>query len=180
MTESLYFIAILPDPPVYDRVMAFKEEVASLFGSKAALRSPPHITLHMPFKWKESKEHLLRQKLAGFSFEHYPFNIGLGGFGAFPPRVIFVDVIQNEALKSLQKQLVRHMRTQLNVFNADYKDKPFHPHMTIAFRDLKKARFKEAWDHFESIEYEAAFPVKGFHLLKHDGKRWNEFEFFEG
>ena len=36
--------------------MNIKQEFANRFNSKAALRSPPHITLHMPFKWKEEKE----------------------------------------------------------------------------------------------------------------------------
>lgn len=179
MKESLYFIALLPDSTIYQEVMTFKEEVASSFGSKAALRSPPHITLHMPFKWKEGKEDVLRQMLRNFSF-NYPYDVALNGFGAFPPKVIFVDVVQNETLNLFQKQLAQHIRTQLNIFNSDYKDRPFHPHMTIAFRDLKKARFKEAWNHFDDIGYKATFQVKGFHLLKHDGKRWNEFEFFDG
>jgi hypothetical protein len=45
----LYFIAHVPEEPVFADLMALKTAVRDLYGSKAALRSPPHITLHMPF-----------------------------------------------------------------------------------------------------------------------------------
>lgn len=178
MNESLYFLAIIPPQPIHDEVMAFKHKVLERFNSKAALRSPPHITLHMPFKWKDKKDDLLVQKLAEFQFGAYPFELELQNFDFFPPKVVFVDVVKNEPLTLLQKALIKHVRKELNILNADYKDKPFHPHMTIAFRDLKKNRFQEAYEYFSSQEYKAAFEVSGFHLLKHDGNRWNEFGFF--
>ncbi len=37
-------------------VQKLKEEMAERFQSKASLNSPPHITLHMPFKFPERKE----------------------------------------------------------------------------------------------------------------------------
>lgn len=179
MNESLYFLAIIPPQPIHDEVMAFKHEVLEMFDSKAALRSPPHITLHMPFKWKDKKEDLLVQKLAEFQFGAYPFELELKNFDFFPPKVVFVDVEKNESLMLLQKELIKHVRKELNILNADYKDKPFHPHITIAFRDLKKNRFQEAFEYFSTQKYKATFETAGFHLLKHDGKRWNEFRFFE-
>lgn len=179
MKESLYFLAIIPPQPIYDEVMTLKQEVLEKFASKAALRSPPHITLHMPFKWKDKKEELLIQKLNEFQFENSSFGLELQNFDFFPPRVVFVDVLKNDVLNQMQKELVKHVRKALNILNADYKDKPFHPHMTIAFRDLKKNRFQEVEAYFSEKEYKATFEVSGFHLLKHDGKRWNEFRFFK-
>ena len=178
MKEQLYFLAIIPPQPIYDEVMTLKQEVLEKFDSKAALRSPPHITLHMPFKWKEKKEEHLIQKLSEFQFEASSFSLELQNFDFFPPRVVFVDLVNNELLNQMQKELVTHVRKALNILNADYKDKPFHPHMTIAFRDLKKNRFQEVEEYFSKKEYKASFEVSGFHLLKHDGKRWNEFRFF--
>lgn len=179
MKESLYFLAIIPPSPIYEEVMEFKNEVLEKFDSKAALRSPPHITLHMPFKWKDKKENFLIEKLSSFEFTDYPFDIQLKDFDFFPPKVVFVNVAKNNLLVQVQKQLVKHVRNQLNILNADYKDMPFHPHMTIAFRDLKKTLFSEAYEYFSEKKYQASFEVVGFHLMKHDGKRWNKFQFFE-
>ena len=179
MKEALYFLAIIPDSKTCDDIMSFKEMSANLFASKAALRSPPHITLHMPFKWKESKEEILLQKLSAFQFENFAFKVCLRGFDGFAPKVIFVDVEENELLGQLQKELVTHVRKELYILNADYKDRPFHPHITVAFRDLRKTRFEEAKAHFSAIKYESTFEVNGFHLLKHDGKKWNDYRFFE-
>ncbi len=80
MKEQLYFLAIIPPQPIYDEVMTLKQEVLEKFDSKAALRSPPHITLHMPFKWKEKKEEHLIQKLSEFQFEASSFSLELQNF----------------------------------------------------------------------------------------------------
>ena len=48
-----YFVALIPPSPVYEEAQALKEYFREKYNSKAALNSPPHITLHMPFFWKE-------------------------------------------------------------------------------------------------------------------------------
>jgi len=171
---SLYFLAVIPSQEVREEVMGFKQEVAKKFESKAALRSPPHITLHMPFRWNEDKEESLIQKLGQFPYADYPIEIALRDFGFFPPRVVYVNVVSNDQISQLQKQLATYVRRELNVFNADYKDRAFNPHMTIAFRDLKKSRFLEAQSHYSDKKYEAVFEVNKICLLKHDGMKWNE------
>ncbi|MBK5277935.1 MAG: 2'-5' RNA ligase family protein, partial [Bacteroidia bacterium] len=67
----------------------------------------------------------------------------------------------------------------LNIFNAQYKDMPFHPHLTLAFRDLKKPMFEKAWEEFKSKEYSESFAAKHFTLLKHNGKVWESLKDFE-
>ncbi|MFY0650905.1 MAG: 2'-5' RNA ligase family protein [Cyclobacteriaceae bacterium] len=179
MKECLYFLAIVPPEPIYTEVAQLKQLVFDQFESKAALRSPPHITLHMPFKWKESKEEKLLNSLINFEMSSAPFTVELSNFDFFPPKVVFVDVMPDAQLAELQSKLVKHVRLELNLFNADYKDKPFHPHMTIAFRDLKKNVFLSAKDYFSEQSYNAEFIVDGYHLLKHDGKKWNSYRAFK-
>lgn len=175
-SENLYFIAVIPPQPLYAEALAIKNHFKDQYNSKAALNSPPHITLHMPFKWKESKEAELVSSLEKFSEKQKPFEIRLAGFGAFEPRVIFIDVKKDEALAELQKNLKRFCKTELNLFNADYKEFAYHPHLTLAFRDLKKAEFYKAWEEFKDKKLEATFRVDSFVLLKHDGREWREFK----
>lgn len=174
-----YFIAVVPPPPVYDQAQELKNYFWDHFQSKASLNSPPHITLHMPFRWKEKKEPELFQTLKGFASQFKPFNLCLKNFSCFSPKVIFIDVVKNEALQNLQKELHRFCKRELNLFNADYKEQPFYPHLTLAFRDLKKPNFARAWEEFKDKDYSAEFPVSQIHLLKHNTKVWQVFKEFK-
>ena len=166
-----YFIGIIPPEPIASEIYKIKEDVRDQYKSKGSLNSPTHITLHMPFEWE--KEERLVNTLKKFEFT--PFEIELNNFGCFEPRVIFVDVKKNEALRDMQGKLMSFCKRELNLFNADYGDRAFHPHVTIAFRDLKKPQFNEAWKEFENKEYSATFECSKISLLKHDGKIWQEF-----
>jgi len=175
-SDNLYFIAIIPPEPIYEEVLALKHHFKNKYNSKAALNSPPHITLHMPFKWKESKEAALIAGLEEFSASKASFAIRLNNFSTFEPRVIFIDVIKDENLESLQKQLKRFCKVEFNLFNADYKEFAHHPHLTLAFRDLKKPAFYKAWEEFNEKKFEAKFGVSSIAVLKHDGKEWKVFK----
>jgi len=133
----------------------------------------------MPFQWKEEKEGDLIQKLQQFSSDFKNFNLQLSNFGSFPPRVIFIHVVPNDDLSDLHKSLHRFAKRELNVFNANYKDLPFHPHITLAFRDLKKPMFVKAWEEFQTKELKYQFVVDRFALLKHNGKIWEVFREFQ-
>lgn len=180
MKETLqrYFIAILPANDISKEARTIQQEFLGNFNSKAALRSPPHITLHMPFGWKESKESELISALSGFFGSIKNFTISVDGFGAFPPRVIFMNVVRTGELLECQQNLTRFCRIHLNLFNAMYRDKPYHPHLTLAFRDLKKSAFSVAWPAFQSRSYRANFNVETAWLLKHSGKEWQSYQAF--
>jgi len=170
--SRLYFVALIPPEPILSEVKGFKEQVATTYNSKAALRSPAHITLHMPFQYREDREEKLWNVFQNFVTTASPFEILQDGFGCFEPRVIYVNVEKSAELDSLRSDLVKTMRRELNLDNADYKNLPFHPHMTIAFRDLKKTVFPEAWGNFEKLPFKATWKCHSFCLLKHTGKIW--------
>jgi 2'-5' RNA ligase len=179
MSETrLYFIALVPGQELLDRIREIKEEIAGRFLSKAVLRSPAHITLHMPFQWREDREDRLREVMQEIAGQTPHFSLQLHGFAAFKPRVIYVDVNASESLVDLHKKTERQLRRKLHIFGASWKDRAFHPHMTVAFRDLRPANFDEAWKEFKDRSFEAAFPVSDICLLKHHEKRWEVHERF--
>jgi len=173
-----YFIAIVPPEPVFSEAEKIKFEISEKYNNKSALRSPAHLTLHMPFEMKEQKEGLLIERLSEFRFSG-SFEIELKNFSCFEPKVIFIDVAENALLNALQKQLVFHVKSNLNIFNQ-YEDKrAYHPHLTIAFRDLKKTDFYLANEEYKGKSFNAKFQVNSFFLLKHTGKIWLQHkEFF--
>lgn len=169
--EARYFLALIPKEPLATELMQIKEEFPEKYKSKAGLRSPAHLTLHMPFLWKERNEDRLI-KLLDQATSQEPFELVLNGFGAFPPRTIFVKNEESEALRAFHSDLVKHCRLVLKLLNSTH-NRGFHPHITVAFRDLKKERFAEAWSAFEHRPFAAKMPVNSFWLLKHDGKKWH-------
>lgn len=176
---ALYFLAIIPPEPPREELHNLKAEIAKSYNSKAALRSPPHITLHMPFRYSTKKEPRLIKVISDFCSNQKSFILSIDGFGAFPPRVIFVSVNANVALSSLQRLLGKTMAKELNIHNANYRKRPFHPHITIGFRDLKKPFFISAWDHYKDQEIKSEFKATELTLLKHNGTIWEEHERFK-
>jgi 2'-5' RNA ligase len=174
-----YFIAIIPPSPFREEAQRLKREAAERFQTRAALRSPPHITLHMPFLRKEKKEEELCKTLADFAGQQQVMTITFTTVGCFKPRVIFVDVLNTPELISLQEHLHRFCKQRLQIFNASRLDQPFKPHLTVAFRDLKKNMFEPAWNFFSQQTFAGQFEATSMWLLKHNGKEWELYRDFE-
>jgi 2'-5' RNA ligase len=176
--NARYFIAIIPPEPLYKEVQELKEYFRDRYNSRAALRSPPHITLHMPFEWKREKEGMLCEMLESFFRKISGFELKLLNFSCFAPKTIFVHVESCPELETLQKELERFCKSRLNLFHARYQDLPFHPHLTIAFRDMKKETFAQAWDEFVKKKFIREFNVTNVVLLKDNGRQWEPVCYF--
>ncbi len=99
--------------------------------------------------------------------------VNLSGFGAFAPRVIYINVLKTPELLALQKDLMQYVETSLGIVEKVSKTRPFAPHMTVAFRDLTKQNFRKAWSEFQNRPLEFDFTASQLKLLIHDGRRWN-------
>ena len=173
-----YFIAIIPPEPMLNEIKNIKEYVSKQYNSHGALQSPAHITLHMPFLWEEEKEEKLLDCLKGFSFEDSPL-IKLNSFSSFEPRVVFINVDNDKALFLLQQKLVFHVKKNLSIFNQSDSLRGFHPHITIAFRDLKKQIFYKVWDDFKAQEFNTEFNCNELTLLKKGKLNWEIYKRFK-
>jgi 2'-5' RNA ligase len=175
MTQSKqrFFIALLPSLEVQQFANKIKEHFAEVYNSRAALKSPPHITLQPPFEWEVEDLAKLEQKLAEFARSQYPVPMTLDGFSAFKPRVIFINVLKNPELLAIQKALTNELETSLKIVHEVSKNRPFSPHLTVGFRDLTKANFYKAWDEFKEQQLHFEFLVPQLTLLIHNGKFWD-------
>jgi 2'-5' RNA ligase len=166
----LYFIAIVAPEEVNKQVVAWKQFMLQEFGCKVALRSPAHITLVPPFNMPKERESELLILLEDFSSAQPPLEISLKDFDCFRPRVIYVNVVQSTALNVLQKRV-----TDLLIetgFPIKQDTRPFHPHLTIANRDLDRKDFGRAWEHFKNIKYSTAFSADAIRLLRSGVGGW--------
>lgn len=170
--KSRYFIALIPPPPIQAAATALKEYFREHYRSQAALRSPPHITLQAPFEWPDAERDRLLSTLAAFQPTVTQVPITLSGFGAFPPRVIFLAVEPTAELMQLQSELSQYLADQAEIVDPRSRDRPFRPHLTVAFRDLKPAAFRRAWPEFAHQPADYTFTASTFTLLRHTGREW--------
>jgi 2'-5' RNA ligase len=171
--DRLFFIALLPPPSIQDYATEIKNHFAQRYGSRHALKSPPHITLQPPFKWIPEKIETVQRSLQSFSVSQAPIPITLEGFSAFPPRVIYINVQKTESLLALHHSLIVHLEATLNLVDAKEKSRSYAPHMTVAFRDLTKQNFRLAWQEFRQRSLSFQFSASQLTLLMHDGQQWN-------
>ena len=174
-SSNLYFIAIIPKRELREKITAFKQDFAKRFNSKYALRVFPHITLKAPFKFSPDMHEELLRWFNDLHILQKQFSIQLKNFGAFENKrnpVVFVQPIITKELQSLQQQLISSFNS---VFpgNIHPTDLDFHPHMTIAYRDLSFEMFKQAWNEYKHKSFNATFEVDAIYLLQHDSKKWN-------
>jgi 2'-5' RNA ligase len=168
----MYFIALVLPEKINDDILKWKLFMKEHFNCVAALRSPTHITLVPPFWMNDDRENKLRDAITQFSQHQVPLEISLKNFAAFKPRVIYADVLSIPQLQTLCSQLFEYL-IALDLFPIKKDDRPFHPHVTIATRDLHKKAFQAAWEIFKNKKYEAVAWVEGISLLKHNQKNWD-------
>ena len=172
-SKKMFFVAVMPPDPLQEEVRKIKLIFRDNYGSGHALNSPAHLTLIPPFYWPANLEPDLIRSLDQFSAGEAPFTVSLSGFGAFSPRVIFIDVALNDQLVGLQHRLKEFMDNQWRISERLRDNKPFNPHMTVAFRDLSRQNFHRAWAEFREKTFNDDFSVNKIILLWHDHKQWN-------
>jgi 2'-5' RNA ligase len=175
--DTLLLIALLPEAPLRERIRVLKEEMRWRFGAAHALKSPAHLTLQMPFRASSSERADLVRHLEVFARREPGFEIQLSGFDAFPPRVIFIRVLDHEPIIGLHARL-RTMLLEEAGLAEKTTTREIHPHVTIATRDLSETAFLKAWPEFQARGFEASFRVRSLFLLQHSGKSWEPFREF--
>lgn len=167
----MYFIAIVLPAALDEKILGYKKWMAEKYGCKVGLKSPAHITIVPPFWMEDEKEMQIKNDLQLLSANVTAFALSTANFSAFKPRTLFVAVAENEQLKKLKKKSDDFFKTATYPVKAE--NRPFHPHITIATRDLHKKDFADAWPHFENKSLEEEFVAKGMSLLKHNGRTWD-------
>ncbi|MGZ3837311.1 MAG: 2'-5' RNA ligase family protein [Flavisolibacter sp.] len=169
---ELYFVAILLPRELDEKILAYKKRLWESFGCQVGLRSPAHITIIPPFRIEEEKEDVLTGALEAISQLLAPFPVMTRNFSSFPPRTIFIDVEKTEALEGV-KYLADAYVSQHPEWPIPLDPRPFHPHITLATRDLSRKDFHLAWKWFENAVFREAWLARGLSLLKHREKKWD-------
>jgi len=179
--KMLYFIGLMPPLPLRAKIQEMKMDFKENYDSSHALNSPPHITLIPPFRITD--EPTAKELLQNFANEHSSFEVELKDFSHFGKRVIFIDVVESQFLNKLHQGLKKVMSNHSLVFEYASQPKPYHPHLTLAFKDLSNENFRRAWAIYNTQSYNASFETKELVLFKHYQQKWHidgKFEFGKG
>ena len=112
------------------------------------------------------------KELKSFAVKESTFSVQLSGFGAFPPRVIYISVGNPEPVHQLYLRL-QNLMTNFTSKKKRKSDSAFHPHVTVATRDLGRESFESAWEEFQKRDFHGSFYVDRLVLFKHNGKTWD-------
>jgi 2'-5' RNA ligase len=176
--KELFFIALLPPEDISKVVREIKQHFARTYNSKAALKSPPHITLQPPFPWDLEQLPQLEHKLKQVAQNQFPIPMTLNGFAAFKPRVIYINVLKTPELLKLHQDLREELETSFNLVDIASKNRGFNPHLTVASRDLSKTNFYQAWEEFKEQKLSFNFILKQLTLLRHNGQSWDIYKHY--
>ncbi len=119
----------------------------------------------------EELEEQLKTDTQAFAENQGSFKIELQDFDAFRPKVIFLHVKPTTRLTNLQSELENYL-TLREKYPLKQESRPFHPHITIANRDLLRIDFPVAFEYFRKISYTKAFEATDIALLKHVNGEW--------
>jgi 2'-5' RNA ligase len=173
--KKQYFIALSLPGELSREITRIKDEFAERYDSHHALKLPPHITVVAPFRAPVDLEQLLLGALPGLAAAQAPFPVYLEGFGSFrhgDARVIFIGVAKSDRLQRLHNDLLA-LFTETAPGLKLRADIPFHPHLTIAHRDLSAITFEKAWPAYQDKQLRADFEAARMILFRHDGQRWH-------
>jgi 2'-5' RNA ligase len=169
--KQLYFTALVLPDELNAEIAVFKQRMLNDFGCRISLRSPAHITLLPPFRMDAPDETALVEALDTCCALLAPFRVETAGFGAFPPRTLFIEPVLTADLKTVRNAMADFARAY-PTFGAVADARPFHPHITIATRDLTREAFEAAWANWGALPFVRRWEATGVETLRMGQKKW--------
>ena len=166
-----YFIGLLPPPALETSLHQVKADLKAHFQVKYALQSPAHLTMKMPFRYKEAKEQELVILFTSLLEDQPSFTLQLKGIGHFGRRNIHHQLAPSSPLLELQTKLRGFCKRYLHLVEG-LSDRNFQPHLTLAYKDLKEGHFEEVLAFVKKNAVKADFLADRAYLLKNVEGRW--------
>jgi 2'-5' RNA ligase len=172
MNKQQYMFAIMPPTELGMMINEIRQQFAIKYHCKAALKPPVHITVIPPFHTFPEREPEIIKEFSASASGIHPFDIELSGYGIFSRKgVVFMNVILSGELKGFQAIANQRFTMILPGLNRD-TGRPYHPHITIGYRDIPKELFRQAAEEYLDKSFEESFSCDRFFLWRHDGKAW--------
>ena len=169
--HSLFFFAIPLPEQLKSEIQVITEEISEKYQTRKALNSEPHITIIPPFWYPNTKTDTLKNVITHVSKFTWDFPIELDGYNTFPRNVLFIEVLMSEDLQLCHDQTYNCLPRDL--FYKIKRYPSYHPHITIAFKDIGNNEFAEAKREYLPLEFSRIFNFESIALYKHNGRSWD-------
>jgi 2'-5' RNA ligase len=163
------FVAV--NLPVEERAAMWRA-AAPLREAELPVRWVPETGLHITMKFlgevSEESASRVGAALSDAVRDVRPFEVGIGGFGAFPnlerPRVVWCGVEHHPALELLANDVER----ALHPFNFTSELQPFRPHVTLgrARKDAQPRTLRRLAKGLDHLDYAGLIPVHSVDLMQ--------------
>jgi 2'-5' RNA ligase len=168
----MYYLALVLPEEINKKVLTLKQMMLERFECRVGLKSPAHITLIPPFWMEPGMEENFIRDTDMLAADLKPFLLQTRDFSCFKPRTLFIDVAPNVELQESKKKTDVFFSERKH-YGLKIENRAFHPHITIATRDLHKKTFYEAWALFENKSFREECLIDGLSVLRHNQKNWD-------
>lgn len=169
---QLKLVAIVPPEPLFSFIREEQQYIADTWGPKKALRVPPHLTLLPPISVNEAELIVLESILKDAASSHKAFMLRVNGYDAFSPKVIFIKPNYPKALHLLYTDIIDTVIARIPHVMNKYPDDTFHPHFTIAYRDLEPDIFRDVWKYFKNKKAKFTVPIQDISIFDKSDVGW--------
>lgn len=170
--KQLKLIAIVLPEPLFSLVREEQNFIAKTWGCRQALRVPPHVTIIPPLSVKEKEVKELESIAKEVAGHRKPFSMKITGYDTFSPRVIFLKPNFPYELGLLYTNLRDAIIPKIPQALNRYPDESFHPHITLAYRDLTPDQFKEMWRHYKNKKAKYTIDINQISILVNTEDGW--------
>jgi 2'-5' RNA ligase len=178
--QTRFFVALLPPAEIQDYAANVIQDLSQRYHTRTS-QSPPHITLQPPFLWSRARLADLTASLQTFAHEQSALPVFLSNFGAFAPRVLYLQVVKTPELLAFQSVLSKHLVIANIIDPAHQEQRPYVPHLTVASRKLTRQTFQQAWSELQTQTVQFQFMADRLTLLIYIDQRWQvQSEFYLG
>lgn len=169
--SGIYLLAIIPPHELSREIHQIRLLCSEKFGVLKALKPPVHISMYRPFRLEEEFEDNFIHIIQSATAEQVVFEQKIEDFEAFNNHAIVLRALLNPGILKLYTIISTIMKDKgIDKHPTDIF--PFHPHLTIAYRDIKPEVFPLIWKDYKNKKYNASFKADYLSLLKHDGNQW--------
>jgi 2'-5' RNA ligase len=168
----LYFVALIPQGDVKVQINNIKHQTGGRFGCRQALKSPPHITIIPPFRLQPERVEEMLAAVRNHFEAPVNLSINFNGLGAFETRTIYLDIIADSGINAYDLAAKQLVSTQPDLFPNVRFHEAFHPHITLANRDIPPGDFREMMDYLGKKTYPVSCSELSLEILHLDRGRW--------
>lgn len=167
---DLYFAGISVPEPYSLTIRKMQEVFRDTFGAVHALNSPPHITLIPPFRASSDDFDWLINSFCDLLADVDRFPIQISDFGSFGEKVVYVNVCISNHLRDLYERLSEPFEARFPAI--EIRSRAFHPHVTLASRDLPPGQFSSSMRWLGTMQLKASFTVESVTFYRHHLRHW--------